>query len=168
MGIDSGWNPESHNVGGDIVRLNHVVCIIVIHVSPSADLNVQLTSVLLGAHTIPTYKAQYGRRFEMRDIAHLEPVSSVPEAARQLHFRGTPFARAARDTKMQGPFCVCPNVRRIKEVSRARAVNRTTAHGPLVPAEGDCSWRRKNDRSSSITDDRRSRHARTDGWQGFS
>src|SRR6202041_3033136 len=81
--------------------------------------------------------------------------------------RPTPFSFAARDAKMQRTICVCPNIRRVKEVSRARAVNGAAAHGPLVATEIQCFGWRKYGRSSSVIDDCQSRHIRTDDGQGF-
>ena len=83
MREDSGRNPESHNVGGDVVRLNDIVRIVIVGVPPTAELNVQLTPILLRAFTIPADKCQNSRRFEVRDVAYLETVRSVPEAARE-------------------------------------------------------------------------------------
>lgn len=49
MRKDSGRNSKSHNVGGNVIRLDHIVRVIVIDVSPAAKLNVQFATVLLRA-----------------------------------------------------------------------------------------------------------------------
>ena len=77
MRKDSGRNSKSHNVGGNIVRLDHIVRIVVIDVAPATKLNVQLTPVLLRAYAVLTNKGQDGGRFEVRNIAHPKTVSSV-------------------------------------------------------------------------------------------
>src|ERR1700756_4565452 len=71
----------------------------------------------------------------MRDIAHLEPVGSVSQAARELHLSRRPLSRASRNAKMQCTSFVRPNVRRIEEVSRPSAENWPGARRPLVTAE---------------------------------
>ena len=70
-------NSKSHNVGANIVRLDHIVRVVVIDVAPATKLNVQFTPVLLRAYTVPTNKGQDGGRFEVRNIAHPKTVSSV-------------------------------------------------------------------------------------------
>jgi len=52
----------------------------------------------------------------MRDIARLEPVGSVSQAARELQLRRSPVSRASRNAKMQCTSFVRPNVRRIEKV----------------------------------------------------
>src|ERR1700722_4669169 len=54
---DTARHPKSNNVSWNVVGLDDVVRIVIIDVSPTRKLNVQLTAVLLGADTIPGDKS---------------------------------------------------------------------------------------------------------------
>src|SRR5580693_6657682 len=104
----------------------------------------------------------------MRDIAQLEPVGSVSQAARELHLRRSPLSRASRNAKMQCTSFVRPNVRRIEEVSRAGAKNWPGARCPLVTAEVQYLRRREYGRWPFPINDRQRHYAVTYDRQRFS
>jgi hypothetical protein len=108
---------KSDNVSRNVIRLDDIVHIIIINVPPTRELNVKLAAVPLCANAIPGYKSKNSSRLEMRNIAYLEAVCSVSQAARKLQLRGSPFSRASRDAKMECAGVVRPDVRRIEEVS---------------------------------------------------
>src|SRR5882724_2665967 len=104
----------------------------------------------------------------MRDIAELEPVASVSQAARELHLRRSPLSRASRNAKMQCTSFVRPNVRRIEKVSSPGAENWPAARRPLVTAKVQYLGRRDYRRCAFPVDDRQRYHTVTDDRQRFS
>src|SRR5258708_2604520 len=103
----------------------------------------------------------------MRDIAHLEPVGSVSQAARELHLRRSPLSRASRNAKMQCTSFVRPNVRRIEKVSSPRVKNWPAARRPLVTAEVQYLGRREYGRWPLSVNECQCHHAVTDDRQRF-
>src|SRR5258708_6442262 len=89
--------PEGNKVSGNVVRLDNIMYVVIVNVSPTTKLNVQLVPVALRANAVPGDEREKSGRFEMRDIAHLEPVCSVSQAARKLQLRRGPFSRTSRD-----------------------------------------------------------------------
>src|SRR5260370_36827215 len=104
----------------------------------------------------------------MRDIAQLELVGSVSQAARELHLRRRPLSRASRNAKMQCTSFVRPNVRRIEEVSCPSAKNWPGARRPLVSAKIQYLGRREYRRCAFPVNDRQRHHAVTYDRQRFS
>src|SRR5713226_9668873 len=104
----------------------------------------------------------------MRDIAQLEPVGSVSQAARELHFRPRPLSRAPRNAKMQCTSFVRPNVRRIEKVSRPGVENWPGARCPLVTAKVQYLRRREYGRWPFPVNDCHCLHAVTYDRQRFS
>src|SRR6266545_5638698 len=104
----------------------------------------------------------------MRNIAHLEPVGSVSQAARELQLRRSPLSRTSRNAKVQCTFFVRPNVRRIEKVSRPRVKNWPTAGRPLVTAKVQHLWRREYRRGAFPVNDCQRHHAVADDRQRFS
>src|SRR5882672_12110866 len=98
----------------------------------------------------------------MRDIAHLEPVGSVSQAARELHLRRRPLSRASRNAKMQCTSFVHPNVRRIEKVSSPGVENWPGARRPLVTAKVQYLRRREYGRWPLSVDDCQRHHAVAD------
>src|SRR5271169_5591688 len=104
----------------------------------------------------------------MSDIAHLEPVGSVSQAVRELHFRRRPLSGASRNAKMQCTSFVRPNVRRIEEVSSPSAKNWPGARCPLVTAKVQYLRRREYGRWPFPVNDCQRLHAVTYDRQRFS
>src|SRR6476660_3148629 len=111
MCVDASRSPKGNEVSWHVVRLNDIMDVVVVKVSPTTTLDVQFAPVALCANTVPGDERESRRRFESRDIAHLEPVCSVSEAARELEFRRGPLRRASRNAKMQCTAFVGPHVR---------------------------------------------------------
>src|SRR5258706_4120999 len=126
---------EGNKVSGNVVRLDNIMYVVIVNVSPTTKLNVQLVPVALRTNAVPGDESEKSGRFEMRDIAHLEPVCSVSQTARELQLRRRPLSRTSRDAKMQCASFVRPHVRRIEKVSRASVKNWARARRPLVTAE---------------------------------
>src|SRR5260370_38789310 len=103
----------------------------------------------------------------MRDLAHLEPVSSVSQAAGELQFRASPLSRASRNAKMQCTTFVRPNVRRVEELPRPNVKNWPGARLPLVTTEGQYRGRREYRGWTCPVNDCERRHAITDDWGRF-
>src|SRR6266700_4516747 len=104
----------------------------------------------------------------MRDIAELEPVGSVSQAARELHLRRSPLSRASRYAKMQCTSFVRPNVRRIEKVSSPGVENWPAARRPLVTAKVQYLGRREYRRCAFPVNDRQRHHVVTYDRQRFS
>src|SRR5580704_10348045 len=103
----------------------------------------------------------------MRDIAHLEPVCSVSQIARELQLRRSPLSRASRNAKMQCTSFVRPNIRRIEEVSGPSAKNWPYARCPLVTAKIQYLRRREHGRWPFRINDCQGHHAVTYDRQQF-
>src|SRR5216684_3115645 len=104
----------------------------------------------------------------MRDIAHLEPVCSVSQAARELKLRRSPLSRTSRNAKMQCTSLVRPNVRRIKKISCPSVKNWPAARRPLVTAKVQYLGRREYRRGAFPVNDCQRHHAVADDRQRFS
>src|SRR6266436_6464860 len=104
----------------------------------------------------------------MRDIAHLEPVCSVSQAARELQLRRSPLSRASRNAKVQCTYFIRPNVRRIEKVSRPSAENWPGARRPLVTAKVQYLGRRDYRRGAFPVNNCQRHHAVADDRQRFS
>src|SRR6266404_251638 len=71
IGETPRWRKEAHDIGRDIIRLNHVLGVLAAHFTPAADLYIHL---LVWALAVPGGNSQYDRRFQMRNVAHHEAV----------------------------------------------------------------------------------------------
>jgi hypothetical protein len=69
--------PKGHKVSWNVVRLDNIVNVVIIKISPTTKLKVQLVPVGFCTSAVPGDEREKSGGFEMRDIAHPEPVCSV-------------------------------------------------------------------------------------------
>src|SRR6202008_2424572 len=160
-------DPKANNVSWNVVRLDNIMCVVIIKVSPTTKLNVQLAALPRCANAVPGDKSQNSRRFEMRNIGHLEPVCSVSQAARELQLCRRPLFRDSRDAQMQCAALVRPDVRWIEEIYRAGAEDWSGARCPLVSTEVQCLGRGKYRRCATTVSDCHCHNAVADRRQRF-
>src|SRR5580704_14156533 len=77
---------ETRYVCGNIIGLNDILGVLVVGISPAADLDVHLAVALIRAQLVVGEKAEYSSRFHTRNILHGKKIGSVAETARHNHF----------------------------------------------------------------------------------
>src|SRR5262249_20579338 len=132
MRKNSGRNIKADNVEWDIVRLDYVLCVVIVSKPPPANLDIKFAPVFFRSYSVPGKQSQNGLWFHVRNISHREPVSSISEAARQPDFRASPIALAAPHAQVKGAFVVRPSIVRNKWNERSTAITAARAHYPVI------------------------------------
>src|SRR6266702_1663450 len=136
---DAGRRLKSNLVGWNVIRLDHIMCIVVLAITPPADLNVQFAAALLATNPVPSKKRKNCRGFQMINITYDEYVCSVSQAARELDLCAAPSALI--------PCCA--------------------AHSPLVTTEVERLGRHQGRCGALTLNHCHRQHASPNGWQYF-
>src|SRR5262249_55330555 len=128
------WNRETRDVLGNIIWLNHKLPILIVRISPSADLDIHLAVILIGSEFIIGEQTEHGSWFHMRYILHGKEIGSVTETMRH-HLRTYPLVSPPAYTKIEKSFGVNGDIGGIVIVRRAISLAQCVANIPLVSAE---------------------------------
>ena len=140
----SGWCRKARDVRRDVVRLHHELCVWNVAVAPVADLDIQLTMILLHVLLIPGEHAEGRRGIDGRGIADGEGIGAVAEGARQDHFAAGPSTIALNQRQVHEPLRVDPGIRGIVLIGTA-AIARCKAHVPVITAERNPLGRKRSE-----------------------
>src|ERR1700733_4958179 len=89
---------ETDRIGGDVVRLDHELCILARRLAPLAGFDIHFTR---RRGTLPPRKGQSIRRLKMGNITDDEAVRSVTQAPREVRFGACPVIGLTGDAEVQ-------------------------------------------------------------------